>query len=1298
MRKISILSRKRALLAWFALAALVYVAVIGVRIDASSFRNNAASLLSSKLGRAIRFDDTLQLEISLRPSLLIRQVHIAQPAGFGEGDFLQVGELRMALDLLPLLQSRLRAEELSGRDVRLLLKQKADGSNNWTFLPAASTPAPEPSKDEALSLQDAAHIDIHRIALTAVAVEYRGVNDKAQFFALDKLAASLPAEGAVTLMAEGTVDNFLPYQLAIKGGSLASLAAGRQPWPLEMKLDFSGGTLTVQGNLGAAGSTLKFGMGTPDLARFGRVLDMTLPDAGAAAAAGLLHVAPGSIALTELSGVLGKSVLTGQLAINLHNERPRISGALTLPSLDLRPFLGQDTQEEDAPADLRALYQSLARARFNLQTLNQFDADISLKVQQWLSLPGDIRDAALHVQLASGKLSLPLQATISGVPLKGEIAADASRSSPLFRIDFGAEKASIGDLAHLLTGLPGIEGKLGHLKLHLAAQGNQGQDLMESLSVKLDLAQSRLSYGNGGGNKPVAFTLDQFTLALPARRPLEGSLRGSLLGNAVDAVLRGGDLASSMKNGSTPVQFTARSKSVTAMIAGTLNANGNASQADLVFSVGAVRAGDVASWFGLRPDAAAPLALAGNISQSVHGWQLANLVFQLGRSQVYAELSQSRREGRAHLRAVVDAARIDSAELAALRPAALADNRQRKQGPALDVPILPQQLVLEDADISVKLRSVEGSPLRIADVAFDGQIRNGFMQTSPFHAAIAGNVFEGALMLDLREQVPHMQLWLSAANINAGSLLQELELAHGIEARLDHFGLYLDSRSSLLSGLIGQAQLHGQITGGKLLLRDANTASVLDITLRQGSLTAAPASPLTLELDGAIGAVPIALSVRSAAAKELIDPGKRVPFTIRAEAAQSILTLSGTAERDSAAQDLILKMAISGQRFDHLNPLLQVSLPPWGPWSAKGQLHMSRRGYDVSQIQLQVGSSLLNGQGALHTSSGQGKLDVALTAPLIQLEDFRTGSWSATDSKPVPADTAPDPEALRKKASATSDQVQSMLSPALLRQLNATVSVKVERVLSGRDQLGSGSLQARLKNGRAEIGPVSIDMPGGSATGSLGYEPGEHDVQANLKIDVDRFEYGVLARRIKAESDMSGKFSLHLDVASRAERLSDILRHGSGKLDFAVWPQNLSAGVFDMWAVNLLVALLPTLDPKNESTVNCAIGRFTLDSGKLRQRQFVIDTRQMRVTGNTAINFADEKITMRLQPQAKTSQFLSLATPLEVRGNFSDFSVGPNAGDVLATAFRMATSIIWVPIKKLFEDKVPADGSDVCIF
>jgi uncharacterized protein involved in outer membrane biogenesis len=1270
---------------------LVYIAVIGVRIDAAALRPMVASILTDKLGRPIHLDGVVQLEVSLHPALLVRQVSVAQASGFGVGEFLQVGEMRMALNLLPLLQNRLRADALSGQDVKLLLMQHADGSNNWTFKSNASVPAADTTDNTPVDLTQAARIDIRNIALTGVNVEYRGVNGKPQYFALDKLDAAIPADGPMHLYAEGRVEQTLPYKLAAEGGSLAALAAGKAPWPVSLKLDFLGSSLVGVGSLESGHSTLRFGLGTPDLAKLGRLLGMRLPDAGAAGLGALLRVEPGVIRLTNLSGVLGKTSLSGDLAIDLRGERPKLAGSLALPTLDLRPFLGQKDDADEPPASLRELYKSLAQARFDLAALNEYDIDVGLKVEQWLSLPGAIHDAALQLKLERGKLSLPLQATVAGVPLQGGVFADATKPVPSFRITFGAEHADIGGLAQLLTGAQGIQGKLGHLKLQLDSSGKHGQALMEALAVKLELAGSRLSYGNVAGGKPVAFTFDKFDLALPANQPLKGTLKGSLLGKPLEAELFGGALAASMASGKSPIEFIAHSQGVLARVSGSF---GSDILADLVFSVGAAKSGEVAAWFGLKPDATVPLALAGHVSLKANDWHLSNLVFQLGQSVVYADIDSKANTRRAMLRARVDITRIDSVELDSLRPVAIKTDKA-SDGPVLDIPILPQQIILSDADISVHVAAVEGAKLAVRDVRFDGRIRDGFMQLSPFHANLADTNFEGALMLDLRNQLPRIQLWLSAADVNAGSILQQLNLVQTLDARLAHLGLYLDSSSSKLSGLIANASLSGQIDGGQLVLRDANTGAAASILVSQGALKASPGERVKLDVAGTIDALPVTIAIRSAPAKDLVNPALRVPFEITVEAAQSRLSLSGSLARDIAERDVELAMHISGQRFDALNKLLRVSLPPWGPWSAAGQFRMSRRGYEVNQLKLQVGSSELNGRGLLDTRGQRARLEVALAAPLIQLEDFRTGSWSATDSKAAPA-AVTDVDTLRKQASLASDQVQGLLSPALLQQLNANMTVEVERVLSGRDQLGSGSLQARLENGQAEIGPVKIAMPGGSAQGSLSYVPGERDVQAGLKLDVDNFDYGVLARRIKPESDMGGRFSVHVDVHSRAERLSEILRHGNGQINFAVWPQNLKADVFDMWAVNVLVALLPTLDPNNVSKVNCAVGRFALDNGKLNQQQLVIDTSQMRVTGKSSVSFVDETLQLRLQPQAKSAQFLSLAIPIEVSGTFKQFSVGPNPGDILATVIRMATSIFWVPVKKLFEDKVPVDGSDVC--
>lgn len=1283
-----------AVLLLVVLAVIGWVAAAGIPIDLGSQRPALARLLSGQAGRPVSLDGELQLRLGLRPYLRMTDARVGQPDGFGMGDFLQVGEIEIRMDLWPLLQGQLRADRLAARGVVLVLRQHEDGRNNWTFAAPDEQAVPEPADGDGLKAADVAGLDIRQLDLADIRVVYEDGGPKPFEFHLEQAKAALPIGRGLSLHAQGRVEQTMPYALAIDGGELRELLTGKPGWPLSLQLDVAGGRLVAKGSLGEADSRIDFGLGAPDLGRFGKVIGVTLPDAGAAGLTGALSLRPGVLRIDRLSGLLGKSQMAGWLQVDSRGARPALSGALGVQALDLRPFLGQDS-EDDPPADLQALYRSLAKARLDLQAMNALDIDLQLGVGQWLSLPGDIRDASLHLKLDGGKLSVPVAATIEGVPMTGRLETDAGRPVPALSLAFDAQRAPVGKLARFLLGVPGIDGQLGALSLTLSAQGARGDALMRSLAVAMEMKDSRLSYGNGPGGKPVDFTLKRMALQVAGTRPLRGKLDGSLLGKPLEATLSGESLLSLLQQGTAPVALTVQTGRIAARVQGVLN--GADQSADLTFSLGAERAGDVGAWLGLNPRSNLPIALAGRVRGTLQTWSLSQLVFQVGDSSIYSNLDQTTVDQHQRLSASLEIASVNLKQLDELLPPAKPP--QPGQKPSLDIPILPARLVLDDADVRVRARDIRGTQLELGEMGFDGRVRNGFMQSSPFFADIAGTRYEGAVMLDLREAEPHAQLWLSAAPVDVSRVLRQLKLAKNIDASVDRLSLYIDTRSGKLATMMARALIAGEISGGKLRVRDENTQSQLQVALASGVLSARPGERLQLSLDGAVDATPVAIRLRSATMAELADMQRRLPFELELDAAKTRARLFGSVDRDIEARDVELALTMRGERFDSLDKLLQVSLPPWGPWSADGRFRMNARGYAVEGLQLQVGSSTLRGRGSMDTQAGRPKLDIALEAPLVQLDDFKLAGWSALGGKAEsvrPAGTAQDTEALRRKAVEASDQVQGLLSRELLSRADATLAVRVGQVRSGADMLGRGQLGARLLNGRAEIGPVMVEMPGGQASGRLSYEPREKDVLAALKLDIDRFDYGVIGRRVKPGSDLDGRFSLHVDVNSRAPRLSQILAHGDGRIDVAVWPRELRAGVFDLWAVNLFVALLPTLDPKNESVINCAVGRFALKGGKLSQEQLVIDTSRMRVTGTASADFGSERIAMRLQPQAKSAQFLSLATPIEVSGNFSDFSVGPNAGDVLQTVLRLATSILWVPLQRLFSDKVPQDGSDVC--
>ncbi|MDH4191613.1 MAG: hypothetical protein OEW21_15600, partial [Betaproteobacteria bacterium] len=1247
--------RRIALIAAALLALLVagtlYVLIFGLRLDVSHRGRALAADLSARLGREVIIEGPLLLNISARPSLRLERLSVANPADFdsrtGAGAaLLQVGEARLALDLWRLLKLRLSVEELSAHDIVLRLQSRSDGANNWTLAtrPApspAGAPAPGRTADPLHSLaRILSHVEVGRIALGRLAVEYRGPQGKTHYFDLDRLAFHWMQGEPFSLSLRGSVEKRFPYTVELSGGSLEQLAIGQKSWPFAANLSFLGTLANFEGEYLGAHARVAFALGASDHSEIERLLQVDLPDVGAIGLAGELDYRAGKIALSRLNGVLGRTTVSGALEIETGVSRPVLRGALDLPELDLRPFMAERPHPDRAPPrSLAELYRDISDANFDLRSLATIDADLRLRVGHWLSLPGEVRDSRLAIRLHNGRLRMPLGATISGVALSGEASIDSSLAQPSLRIALAARDSSLGGLAELLTGAQGVAGHLGSFELRIAARGGTGAQLLHSLDARIAIERARLSYGNFEGGRPVDFQLERLALEWPSGGPLVGEARGSLLGHALSASLRGAPIAELLREGRTPVDLEARATNVYARVHGILQTPTGERGSELAFELNAPHAGEVAHWFGFVPGAEARLATQGRISVRRDSWRLSDFALHLGRTSISGELEQDTVDARSHARLRLSADSIDIAELESIVPQRRSEPSHRSAAAraTLDIPILPSGVSLADADIEVKLRRFSGIALALGDVAFDGRIREGRMLPSPFAANVAGIDFRGAVSLDFRGAEPQAALWLMAEEVAVGRILRDLHLSRDLDLHFDRVRLSLAARASRLGELLARSELNGEVEGGRLTLRHPGTGRAWQVALDRGVLAAAPGIPLGLNLRGSVEQSAVAIAIETAPAQDLVNPAKPLPFELSIEAAESKLRLTGRVERPAGKGDIQLALETQGPRFDSLNRLAHTALPPWGPWSASGRLLVTGGGYRLDDLRLKIGDSLLGGQAGLALRGARPRLDVALKAPNIQLDDFRFGEWSPAKKDPTPKESASSGEAR------LAGKVDHLLGRETLLRLDAALKVEVEHVYSGKDRLGEGRLEVTLADGVANLGPAEVKLPGGLARLSLLYAPGEQDVRMSLRIGVDHLDYGVLARRIAPETPQRGVMSLRVEVDARAELPSEMLSKGSGRIEFALWPESLKAGVFDLWAVNVLESILPAMDSSRASKVNCAIGRFVLKDGRLTARTMLVDTGRMRVNGTGDIDYVAQTLRLRMEPKAKRPEFLSLA-------------------------------------------------------
>ncbi|MGD8615009.1 MAG: hypothetical protein PVI91_04975 [Gammaproteobacteria bacterium] len=375
--------------------------------------------------------------------------------------------------------------------------------------------------------------------------------------------------------------------------------------------------------------------------------------------------------------------------------------------------------------------------------------------------------------------------------------------------------------------------------------------------------------------------------------------------------------------------------------------------------------------------------------------------------------------------------------------------------------------------------------------------------------------------------------------------------------------------------------------------------------------------------------------------------------------------------------------------------LLNVYLPTFGPYRLYGELGSRPSGYYVRNLELTVGASTLIGKLDLETARLPPRLDLSLLAPCIRLDDFDTGDWSATGERRRPGDD-------RRSAGAAEVEVESprpgrpLLSPEVMCSLDAKVEVGVDEVLSGQDHLGRGRLTAALENGRFSADPLILDVPGGSVDPNFALAPSDSEVALEAAALVDKLGYGILARRIDPESETDGLASVDLDLVTRGPDLKRVMQAASGHLDFGIWPKDLNAGVFELWAVNVITALVKKVDEDEASKVNCVIVRFQIDDGLMQNRVVFADTRRMRVEGSAPVDFKQRSLEVRAAPKAKLPEFFSLAVPVRLRGQFDDFRIRINPVELGGKLLSFVTSPLHVPLRRIFKGSEPADGAVAC--
>jgi uncharacterized protein involved in outer membrane biogenesis len=1299
---------KRTALIFGLLVVLILVAVgvvlaIGISVNIDGIRAKAETAVSNALGREVSIHGHLGFDLSFRPSVALEGLQIANPSSWDAKDFVEVKLFRAQVRILPLLGGRIHIQEITAHGIDVHLEVKSDGRKNWLFdLPRekAGSSAPPADSGEAFKVN---LVEVDEFSLGQMTISFLDHESNQRYeFELDSMVGAAVADQPLTLAVDGAFQK-QRYTISINGDPIEELFKPSQPWHLEASAEMAGVTLNLSGQadrpLEGKGFDFLIKLNGDRFENLAANFGSPVPPIGAYALTARLKKTATGYRLSKLKGNFGKTTFDGKLELNLSADKPAVLAELMIATIDAGPLYkisGAKPAENQMVETPDNPLPALDEITISLNILNDIDADVELKVDQIINAPGNIRDASLKVAVHDGKLTAPMTVTFADVSFQGNLDLKNFNDTPGFLLSLSANQTDLGNLALVFADTEGIEGHLKSFTFRLGGAGHNLRSLLQDLDMQLALSDAALSYGNLANERPVRFTLNKAEAALIGNKKMRIDAAGTLLDVPFELGASGGSFHQILAGEPWPIEISADGGGARLHITGAIAGSDDPAGSNLKLDLSGKSIGGLAAWLGVSPSAKLSYALNGKLILTGQNWEINSLNAHLGQTKLKGQLGWKPGDHHPLLTAKLRLENVDPAELASIGGD---DETPKKEsdgkGFTFDMPIMPQTVEFNDADIDIGINRIQLRKFDITSVSLSSRIRDGWVEKSPFQATVKDVHFKGQFSLDLRSKLPEFKFNIDSSKVDVGMLLAGLNIAEGIDAAVGSFGLVLSVKGNNLRTILDQSEFAARMKNGNWTIRDPNTKASLKIRILECVVAASAGQPVTWVIDSRIKKEPVKIKIKGDRLAVLAAEKVRLPLDIMAETAGVRLKLDSLIELPFEQKKIDFKMSLSGERLNSINNFLEIDLPPYGPYELGGRFQLKQNGYYLTDLTMRVNQSHMTGKMSLDTVSRPPRLDVDLTTRKLRVDDFKAGDWSPVKvlGQKSKEDTAGKTTA---KPRTDKQKVQALLSPEFMRSLDARFNLKVQQVFSGKDNLGNGNLGAGLEKGRFFIDPLQLNIPGGSAKIAFVFEPTDTEVALETSLKVEQFDYGILARRIRPDSDMGGWISLDVDLKSRAKNLDTIMEHANGTIDFAIVPENFEANLFELWAVNLLTAILPKLDSEATSKVNCAVFRFDIKDGQMKEDAIFADTTKMQVGGEARVNFKTGELYLAMAPKAKKAEFFSLATPIQVKGTFADYKIGMQPGGLIGTAIRFITSPIVVPIQRIFTQGASADGRAAC--
>ncbi|MBU1818786.1 MAG: AsmA family protein [Gammaproteobacteria bacterium] len=414
------------------------------------------------------------------------------------------------------------------------------------------------------------------------------------------------------------------------------------------------------------------------------------------------------------------------------------------------------------------------------------------------------------------------------------------------------------------------------------------------------------------------------------------------------------------------------------------------------------------------------------------------------------------------------------------------------------------------------------------------------------------------------------------------------------------------------------------------------------------------------------------------------------PLQIALSAGSVAFSAEGILANPGALSGLDFDVALRGDSMADLYDVTGLVLPNTPAFKTRGRLTGSlepeRAVWEYTDFRGKVGESDL--QGSLKYTSGKPRprLTGTMTSNQLRLADLG----------PAIGTTKPD------NTNRGRDQRGKVLPDAKFaaERWNA---MDMDIVFKGRHiirpeslPLEDLSLHAVMENAQLKLSPLTFGVAQGKIESEVSIDGRTAPLKAQIRGTVQGLQLSALFPKVELMKKSLGRMDGAVALASTGNSIGSLLGKGTGEMRLYVRDGTLSKQLLDLAALNVGSIIVGRLfgDDK-EVHLRCAVADFTVVEGLATTRVVKMSTDDAVVEATGTIDLGTEEMNMRIKPESLEWKFLSLRSPLYVKGTFGNPDIGVEAGPLLLRAGAAVVAAVAAPAAlALIPITVPAADDD----